>query len=142
MLKGALSGLALLALSAGGLTAPRSTSAPLVEAIVPFNPPLPEQALNRIADRIYDDLVRHAPEALESLNSLLKDMEADKQHTSRSMAAVLKRLEGTRHFDVLWMTTVRQACRDQTLWSRIGYQGSSIEHGGYIDRGFDDIDWL
>ena len=28
------------------------------------------------------------------------------------------------------------------VWELIGYPGSSKEHGGYIDRGFDDIDWL
>ena len=28
------------------------------------------------------------------------------------------------------------------VWDHIGYPGSSVEHGGYVDRGFDDIDWL
>ena len=28
------------------------------------------------------------------------------------------------------------------VWPRFGYEGSSWEKGGYIDRGFDDIDWL
>jgi len=28
------------------------------------------------------------------------------------------------------------------LWKHINYPGSSKEHGGYINRGFDDIDWL
>jgi hypothetical protein len=28
------------------------------------------------------------------------------------------------------------------LWKHIDYPGSSKEHGGYINRGFDDIDWL
>jgi len=28
------------------------------------------------------------------------------------------------------------------VWEHIGYPGSSVEHGGYVDRGFDDIDWL
>ena len=28
------------------------------------------------------------------------------------------------------------------VWKLIGYPGSSVEYGGYIDRGFDDIDWL
>jgi hypothetical protein len=27
-------------------------------------------------------------------------------------------------------------------WNVIGYPGSSKEHGGYLERGFDDIDWL
>jgi len=28
------------------------------------------------------------------------------------------------------------------LWKHINYPGSSKEHGGYINRGFNDIDWL
>ncbi|MCP5144130.1 MAG: gluconate 2-dehydrogenase subunit 3 family protein [Gammaproteobacteria bacterium] len=31
---------------------------------------------------------------------------------------------------------------DPEVWQRIGYPGSSIEHGGYLNRGFGDIDWL
>ena len=32
--------------------------------------------------------------------------------------------------------------RDPRVWALVGYEGSAIEHGGYKDRGFDDIDWL
>ena len=28
------------------------------------------------------------------------------------------------------------------VWEHIGYPGSSVEYGGYVDRGFDNIDWL
>jgi hypothetical protein len=28
------------------------------------------------------------------------------------------------------------------VWPKFGYEGSSAEHGGYINRGFNDIDWL
>ncbi len=28
------------------------------------------------------------------------------------------------------------------LWRRFGYEGSSAEYGGYLNRGFNDIDWL
>ena len=28
------------------------------------------------------------------------------------------------------------------VWPKFGYEGSSAEHGGYINRGFADIDWL
>ena len=31
---------------------------------------------------------------------------------------------------------------DPETWALLGYEGSSYEHGGYIDRGFDDLDWL
>jgi len=32
--------------------------------------------------------------------------------------------------------------RDHSVWKMVGYEGSSLEYGGYHDRGFDDIDWL
>ena len=28
------------------------------------------------------------------------------------------------------------------IWPIFGYQGESFSQGGYIDRGFNDIDWL
>jgi len=28
------------------------------------------------------------------------------------------------------------------VWPKFGYEGSSSERGGYINRGFDDINWL
>lgn len=28
------------------------------------------------------------------------------------------------------------------LWPKFGYEGASADKGGYIKRGFDDIDWL
>jgi hypothetical protein len=28
------------------------------------------------------------------------------------------------------------------VWPLFGYQGSSLEYGGYLERGFDDIAWL
>ncbi|HDL17353.1 MAG TPA: Twin-arginine translocation pathway signal, partial [Rhizobiales bacterium] len=28
------------------------------------------------------------------------------------------------------------------VWAKLGYEGESASKGGYIDRGFDDIDWL
>ncbi len=28
------------------------------------------------------------------------------------------------------------------LWPFFGYEGSSFEKGGYLNRGFDDLDWL
>jgi hypothetical protein len=28
------------------------------------------------------------------------------------------------------------------IWAKFGYEGSSADKGGYLHRGFDDIDWL
>ena len=31
---------------------------------------------------------------------------------------------------------------DHEMWDLLGYEGESYSQGGYIDRGFDDLDWL
>ena len=31
---------------------------------------------------------------------------------------------------------------DPQVWEKLGYEGPSAEQGGYLSRGFDDIDWL
>ena len=31
---------------------------------------------------------------------------------------------------------------NSSVWPFFGYEGSSFEKGGYINRGFDDLDWL
>jgi hypothetical protein len=31
---------------------------------------------------------------------------------------------------------------NKDIWPLFGYQGSSVEHGGYIDRGFSDITFV
>jgi hypothetical protein len=28
------------------------------------------------------------------------------------------------------------------VWRHFGYEGASAQHGGYINRGFDDLNWL
>jgi hypothetical protein len=31
---------------------------------------------------------------------------------------------------------------NQEVWPKFGYEGASADKGGYIKRGFDDINWL
>ncbi len=31
---------------------------------------------------------------------------------------------------------------DEQVWGVLGYEGSAYEQGGYLHRGFDDMDWL
>lgn len=45
-------------------------------------------------------------------------------------------------FGYLREVTIESLYRNPVVWQLVGYEGSSIEHGGYLERGFDDIDWL
>ncbi len=56
--------------------------------------------------------------------------------------AAIKTIEGGEFFRLVRTTTIEHLYRNREVWEMLGYQGSSVEFGGYVDRGFDDIDWL
>ena len=55
---------------------------------------------------------------------------------------VLKRIEGTDFFGFIRRTTVLNLYDDPEVWAALGWEGSSFDKGGYINRGFNDLDWL
>ena len=56
--------------------------------------------------------------------------------------ALLQRIEQTAFFQKVRGDLVVSLYNQKELWPKFGYEGSSAEHGGYIARGFADIDWL
>ena len=54
----------------------------------------------------------------------------------------LRMLEKSKFFDALKVPLMWALYNKRELWDQIGYPGPSIPFGGYINRGFDDIDWL
>jgi hypothetical protein len=56
--------------------------------------------------------------------------------------ALLQRIEETAFFQKIRGDLVVSLYNQKELWPKFGYEGSSAEHGGYIKRGFADIDWL
>ena len=55
---------------------------------------------------------------------------------------LLQGIEATDFFRKLRSDLVVSLYNQEELWPKFGYEGSSAEHGGYINRGFADIDWL
>lgn len=55
---------------------------------------------------------------------------------------VLEAFQTEAFFGAILNGTIDVLYRNQEVLSFLGYQGSSIEFGGYLNRGFDDIDWL
>lgn len=62
--------------------------------------------------------------------------------SSADRQGTVKRLAGTPFFNFLHWSAAEWVMREPKLWEQLGYEGSSIEHGGYLNRGFDNIDWL
>jgi hypothetical protein len=56
--------------------------------------------------------------------------------------ALLQRIEATEFFAALRGDLIVSLYNNKEVWPKFGYEGSSAEHGGYINRGFADIDWL
>lgn len=56
--------------------------------------------------------------------------------------SVLRRIESTEFFGFIRRTTVLNLYDNADVWDALGYEGSSFEKGGYINRGFDDLAWL
>jgi hypothetical protein len=54
----------------------------------------------------------------------------------------LRTLEGSPFFRLVYEQTIVGLYGDPTVSALLGYEGSSVEHGGYLERGFDDISWL
>lgn len=110
---------------------------------------------DRVADKYYAKVVEGLDEA------------AGKSDDDRKMmddgAAALNKASGGNYLDVAWEsdrvkllqdiqdggffqkirgTLITGLYNNQELWPMFGYEGESASKGGYIERGFDDIDWL
>ena len=96
--------------------------------------PLRQRAANDVA------LQAALREGLEQLDRLAGQDWRAAPTTAQIEALAL--IEGEPFF-----ATVQTAVREQLyerpeVWQLIGYGGPSVGQGGYVTRGFDDIDWL
>lgn len=55
---------------------------------------------------------------------------------------LLEAIESSEFFQKIRGDLVVSLYNQKEVWPKFGYEGSSFEHGGYLHRGFDDIDWL
>ncbi len=56
--------------------------------------------------------------------------------------ARLKQLESAAFFQLLRYHSMQALYSDPAVWALYGYQGESLSKGGYLQRGFNDLDWL
>ena len=64
------------------------------------------------------------------------DLSSDDQFVS------LNAIEDTPFFNTVRGAAIRSLYSDERTWAMLGYEGDASRFGGYIDRGFNDIDWL
>ncbi|TIU21953.1 MAG: gluconate 2-dehydrogenase subunit 3 family protein, partial [Mesorhizobium sp.] len=56
--------------------------------------------------------------------------------------AVLREIEDTPFFQAVRGGLVVGLYNQKEVWPNFGYEGESYSKGGYMARGFDDIEWL
>ena len=56
--------------------------------------------------------------------------------------AIVAKATDAPFFALVRATTVVTLYNDAEVWKLIGYEGASFDQGGYLHRGFDDLDWL
>jgi len=55
---------------------------------------------------------------------------------------ILREMESDPFFQKLRGALVTGIYNNPDVWPMFGYEGESASQGGYLNRGFDDIDWL
>ena len=55
---------------------------------------------------------------------------------------VLRQIEGSAFFELVRSTAVVEVYSDPETWELLGYEGPSFAKGGYLNRGFNDLEWL
>ena len=109
---------------------------------------------DRLADRYYavackgydDDaskgLVEDGIATLDSLSNAKHGTGYSGVGWEADRVAVLRQVEGSPLFQKVRGDMVVSLYNQAEIWPMFGYEGESASKGGYIDRGFDDIDWL
>lgn len=60
----------------------------------------------------------------------------------RDRETILRDIEQGAFFQTIRAGLVTGLYNQKAVWPLFGYEGERYSHGGYIDRGFDDIAWL
>jgi hypothetical protein len=82
------------------------------------------------------------PETIEQGVTALDDPTPFLELDAGAQLAALRRLEGSEYFELVRSTAVVELYDNPLVWQALGYEGPSAHLGGYLHRGFDDLDWL
>jgi hypothetical protein len=110
------------------------------------HPAIPDGPYERMAEKIVSEAQDSTwfrvalTQGLLTLDSLTEEHFLDLPE-DRALA-VLKRISDLDFFGFIRRTTVLNFYDDPEVWDIFGYEGESVSKGGYINRGFNDLDWL
>jgi hypothetical protein len=55
---------------------------------------------------------------------------------------LLRKIEGSEFFEAVRSGLIGNLYNQHEIWPLFGYEGESASKGGYLHRGFNDIEWL
>ena len=111
---------------------------------------------DQLEDKFYAAAVDALDQAAASdaaAKAMLEDGVAELEHGRRRLpttpssaeadrVALLKESEASPFVQKLRGNLVTGLYNNKEVWPIFGYEGESASKGGYIDRGFDDVNWL
>ena len=91
-----------------------------------------------------DEKAAADPALLRSLQEGAATLKSKKFDTldEAGQEAVLREIETSAPFQAVRGECITGIYNNPDVWKVLGYEGASAELGGYINRGFSDIDWL
>jgi hypothetical protein len=106
-----------------------------------------ESAVATIDGDLAKDAATHSmlSDGVSSLDAAAKSVHGKPYAALESEAdrvAILERIEGTSFFATFRSAMITALYNQPDVWTKLGYEGPSAEHGGYLHRGFNDLDWL
>ena len=101
-----------------------------------------EQVTQQVSDRVAQsaELTVMMKNAMESLSRNARENKA--ALPDREKMEQLEIIQHTPFFQFVLNEALGGIYRHPLTWELLGFEGSSLEFGGYINRGFNDIDWL
>jgi hypothetical protein len=105
---------------------------------------LPDDVYARVGDKLAE-AAREDSGAAQTIEEGVSALNGGRPFADLDAAEQLeavKGIEGSDFFELVRSTAIVEVYSDQRTWRAFGYEGPSFDKGGYIDRGFNDLDWL
>jgi hypothetical protein len=105
---------------------------------------LPDDVYARVGEKLAE-AAREDPGAARTIEDSVSTLNGGRPFADLSadgQLEALRGIEGSDFFELVRSTAVVEVYSDERTWQLVGYEGPSFDKGGYLNRGFNDLDWL